>query len=152
MTIRLALLLSGLALLTGCYPSNVLDSGQRAVVEDLVEVEWVAYDASALTGSFALESMGGDNAGAFLELYYYFSPGGHYTGAALIIGPEGPTFQVLSGEWAFVAPSSDTPAAPGELVLDGEPYLVDTDATRRGSRVRIRNEGNEVVLVRRELR
>ena len=71
------------------------------------------------------------------KIYYYFAADGRFTGAALIVGTLGPTFQVLEGRWAL---------SEGKLSLgpDSEPATVH----KSGDLLRLTTVDGRVVLKR----
>jgi hypothetical protein len=66
---------------------------------------WVEATPPDLAGLFESVRIDGPAAAAVWRLYYHFSPeddrGGAYTGAALVVGEDGPAFETLSGRWAL---------------------------------------------------
>jgi hypothetical protein len=128
------------ALLLGCYASSVVATADRAVRTAPLPTEWRPATAADLAGYFASVEVTGAAAASLRQVYYWFAAGGRYTGAALIDGDAGPSFQTLEGSWQF---------GDGGLVLDGQdPVPVDVAADH----LRIRAPGGAVVLRREVLR
>lgn len=126
--------------LVSCYPSNVIEEADRSVLEKAPSVAWAVVDQLP-TGFYESEELTGEAAGSILQIYYYFGENGHYSGAALVLGELGPTFQVLSGQWKF---------DNGKLDLqDGsDPVLVRATADR----LQLTGDTGSVVLVRVEMK
>ena len=103
--------------LESCIASNLLDSSQRMLQVQPVEREWAPAGSADIEGQFESTEITGAAAGSVLKIYYYFGADGRFTGAALIVGSVGPTFQVLEGQWIL---------SDGRLTLgsDSEPANV----------------------------
>jgi hypothetical protein len=130
-------LLSGVlsCALGGCYASNVVARGDRAVVAD-EEVVWTDAVAADLDGLFESVAIRGDAALSLRAVWYVFGPDGRYTGAALVEGDDGLAFQTLRGRWRL---------SPEGLALDDAPPARLQAAP---DRLRIAAEGGELVLRR----
>lgn len=128
--------LAALPLLTGCYASNVVAIGERAVGERVMPSTWRPATAAELVGEFTSIAIRGDAAIALRRVHYVFLAGGRYTGAGLVEGDQGLEFQTLSGSWRI---------ADGSLVLDdGEPVPCEIG----DDLLRIRAATGELVLAR----
>src|SRR5262245_26572052 len=135
-----ALLLPALLPLLGCYASNVVATADRAVRATALPTDWRPATAADLAGYFASVEVTGAAAASLRQVYYWFEAGGRYTGAALVDGDAGPSFQTLDGAWQL---------GDGGLVLDGaDPVPVDVAANH----LRIRAPGGAVVLRREVLK
>lgn len=113
----------------GCViPSNVVAVDQRAVRTDETKVPFAAPRASDLDGLFVATTIRGPAAASLRHLCYWFAPGGHFSGAALIARDGGNAFQTLSGSWSLAEGrlrlGDNEPArlesAPGWLRLSGD--------------------------------
>ncbi|MBK8177973.1 MAG: hypothetical protein IPK67_03555 [Planctomycetes bacterium] len=104
----LAVLALGLA---GCIASSVLEEDRRSVAEgsadDRATVEWRRAEAWDLQGLYESTSIEGERAQFLWKLYYHFESAGTYSGAALLLGEDGPTFETLSGTWKLEGPDLD---------------------------------------------
>lgn len=136
---RFAAFLVGVACLaTGCYPSNVVAVRDRAVVVASSEAtEWKQCAAADLTGYFESCAIDGDAALSLRKVYYLFVAGGRYSGAALVDGDVGPSFQTLGGTWSL---------DEAGLSLDGAPPVRCESA--EGGRLRIALEGGSLTMRR----
>lgn len=108
-----ALLACVAALSSGCYPSNVVAVRDRAVAigaEDAAQ--WRPCASQDLFGYFESYAVDGDAALSLRKVYYLFVPGGRYTGAALVDGDEGASFQTLGGTWSVDAAGLSLDGAP----------------------------------------
>jgi hypothetical protein len=99
-----------LLLLSSCVPSNVVAVADRAVRQPLDSVVWSEADRARIPGFYESERITGEAAGGILRVWYFFCEDGRYTGAALVLDGEAPSFQVLSGKWVL---------HEGRLSLDG---------------------------------
>lgn len=113
----LLLLLGATTALPSCIASSLLDANLRMVEVKTEEREWTPALAADLEGQFESTKITGEAAGSVLKIYYYFSGDGRFTGAALVVGGSGPTFQVLDGRWSL---------SEGKLSLgpDSEPAVL----------------------------
>jgi len=111
---RAGLLLAVVPLGTGCLASTVVAEDDRAVRTAEAEHAWRAASAADLVGLWRTRALTGAAAAAILDLSYWISADGRFSGAALFAGPP-PTYQVLAGTWRF--------DEQGRLVLgdDAEP-------------------------------
>ena len=128
---------------SGCYASNVVAEGDRSVAEVRVELQWAPATADDLPGFYASESVEGEAAGALLKAYYYFGAEGDYSGAALVVSPEGPRFVVIEeeGRYAFADGAIDLADGAGPVPVDA---ALD--------HLRLRNPETTIVFKRVELR
>lgn len=114
---RLLNLLTSL-LLGGCYASNVVATDERQVTLEAPPAKtWQPATANALPGFYASSLVEGDVAGALLKAYYFFGQDGAYSGAALIVGEEGPRFMVLEddGRWTLTEAGLDLADGSGAI-------------------------------------
>lgn len=104
----------------GCYASNVVAEADRDVKEVQLELRWTPATAEDLPGFYASESVEGEAAGALVKAYYYFGADGDYSGAALVVSPEGPRFVVLEeeGHYTFLDASLDLDDGQGPVPVD----------------------------------
>ncbi len=142
---RIAAGLCLLVLSVGCYPSNVLEDRDRAVVVDVAELPWGPVDAALFPGAYSSTSITGEAAASLLEVRYIFhSQGaeavGGYTGAGLIVGDDGLHYQTLDGTWQLV---------DGRLVLDNADSGIEIESA--SNHLRLSSAGGVVVLRRFEL-
>lgn len=98
----------------GCIASNVVAPDQRLVAADPTKLAWVPADAAAVDGLFESIDVTGDAAITVRRIWYVFSAGGRYSGAALADIDGALAFQTLSGSWSLV---------PAGLVLDDQPAV-----------------------------
>ena len=96
---------------TGCIASNVVAKEQRLVTTDSTQLPWVPATVATLDGLYESVDIRGDAAVSLRRIWYVFTVGGSYTGAALADADGQLAFQTLSGSWSL---------APGGLVLDGQ--------------------------------
>ena len=127
--------------LSGCIAPSVVESSGRAVADSKPALEWHPAAAADLAGPFESESIEGEAAGALLKLYYHFAPDGRYSGAALVVGDEGPAFQTLTGTFTL---------DDGSSIDLGDGALARISVA--GERLRLESEGNVIVLRRVDLR
>ncbi|MBL4848001.1 MAG: hypothetical protein JKY65_20995 [Planctomycetes bacterium] len=140
---RALTLLAALAFSSGCYASNVVEASQRTVKETEVVVSWTPATVEDLPGFYASSSIEGEAAGALLKAYYYFGAEGSYSGAVLIVSPEGPRFWVLEEDGNYAL------SEEGLDLNDGaEPVPVDAAP----GKLRLRAPGSTIVFERVELR
>lgn len=123
--------------LSSCIGSTLLDAEHRAVEPKVIEHQWRPAVADTIPGQYESVEVRGEAAGAMLKVYYFFMAGGRYTGAALVVDRDGPSFQVLTGRWQLV---------DGQLTLgeDTEPARAEMD----GSFLRISTDTGTLVLRR----
>lgn len=127
-TLLLALLVT--PLLGGCYASNVVAPDQREVkLEAPPQRNWKPVTATELPGFYASNRIEGEIAGALLKAYYFFGADGAYSGAALVVGEEGPRFMVLQedGHWTLSKAGLDLADGSGPIqatAADGALRLV----------------------------
>jgi len=135
------LLLAALAC-SGCYASNVVEKNAREVKVGEAKVEWRPAQASDVPGFYASTRIEGEAAGALLKAYYYFGAEGEYSGAAMVVSPEGPRFVVVEeeGRYAFSAEGIDLNDGSGPVALDAAP-----------GRLRLRSADTTIVFERVEL-
>jgi len=138
---RVALFLSAAALLAGCYPSNVLEESDRAVIARDEAIAWGPFPAESLPGAWASERIEGEAAASLVDVRYIFYGDGSYTGAGLVIGGDNPVYQTLDGTWRL---------AEGRLILDGAEPGVTLEGS--GDRIRLSSEAGIIVMERFELR
>lgn len=133
----IAALLVGVACVaSSCYPSNVVAVRDRAVAVGAADAtQWNACAAADLEGYFESYAVEGDAALSLRKVYYLFVVGGRYTGAALVDGDDGLSFQTLGGNWSLDASG---------LSLDGAAPVRCESA--EGGRVRIALEGGAISL------
>lgn len=141
-----ALRISALCLalgLSGCYASNVVESGDREVSETALKVTWRPASAADLPGFYASTAVEGEAAGALLKAYYYLGEEGSYSGAVLVVSPEGPRFMVLEedGDYRFSEEGLDLQDGAGAISVDAGP-----------DQLRFRTEASTIVFERVELR
>lgn len=86
----------------GCIPSNVVAVEDRAVAVPVQELHWDQPLPELLDGLYESIDIRGDVAGGLWKVWYFFGSDGHYSGAALVLGPLGPEFQTLSGSYRVV--------------------------------------------------
>ncbi|MHC4393812.1 MAG: hypothetical protein ACYS22_21150, partial [Planctomycetota bacterium] len=88
-------------------------------------------------GFYASQEVRGEAAGALLQAYYYFGPGGSYSGAALVVTEDGPRFVVITedGQWK--------PGRPGLDLDDGSGPV---RAEVAGGLLRLTSEGSTIVF------
>ena len=95
-----------LALAPACIAPSVVSSSGRSILDVPDDAAWVEAVPADLAGLFESVRIDGPAAASVWRLYYHFSPedggGGAYTGAALLVGEDGPAFQTLSGRWRLV--------------------------------------------------
>ncbi|MGE0713741.1 MAG: hypothetical protein AB7N76_37170 [Planctomycetota bacterium] len=95
------------AALSGCYASNVVAPEERDVVVAAPKLDWHPAKPEDIPGFYASTKVEGESAGALLKAYYQFGPlqdgGGDYSGAALVVTPQGPRFVVIAedGKYRF---------------------------------------------------
>lgn len=138
---RLLLLTAALASLTsGCIASNVLSVQDRAVQHDDAPLEWRTPTRSELIGLWRTTTIAGPAAAVLLDLTYWLSEDGTFSGAALFGGPP-PAYETLSGSWTF---------AGGSLQLgeDVEPAVAEV----AGDLLRLSGGDGVLTLERAELR
>jgi hypothetical protein len=135
--VALVLLLGATNALPSCIASNLLDTNLRMPEAKAEEREWVPALPADLEGQFESTKITGEAAGSVLKIYYYFAGDGRFTGAALVVGESGPTFQVLEGRWSLVE---------GKLSLgpDSEPATLQ----KSGDLLRLMTTEGSVVLRR----
>lgn len=110
-----------LALTTGCA-STTLDVNARGVRPEAEELQWRAATREEIIGHWRLRSVQGPAAAVLMDIAYWLDAEGHFTGAALFIGPP-PSYEVLSGEWSIdaggmVVLGEDAEPATAEIVGD----------------------------------
>ena len=95
-----------------------------------------------MPGFYASTRIEGAAAGALLKAYYYFGAEGEYSGAAMVVSPEGPRFVVVEeeGRYAFSAEGIDLNDGSGTVALDAAP-----------GRLRLRSADTTIVFERVEL-
>jgi len=125
------------SMLVSCIASNLLDSNQRMLQTEAVDREWSSPSSADIEGQFESTEITGEAAGSVLKIYYYFAADGRFTGAALVIGTSGPTFQVLEGHW-------DLNGDKLSLGPDSEPATVH----KSGNLLRLTTVDGRVVLKR----
>lgn len=148
MSARRARRVLGLALLApllsaGCYASNVLAEADRDVRVTAKKRVWRPATAEDLSGFFASTEVEGESAGAVLKAYYYFGHGA-YSGAALVVGSEGPRFVVIAeeGRYTFEGGKLDLKDGSGALTVQ---------AAKDGF-LRLDSGGSTITFQRAELR
>lgn len=138
---RFAAVLCAAAFLAGCYPSNVLEESDRAVLVHEDAIAWSPIAPESLPGAWAAERIEGDLAASLADVRYIFYGDGSYTGAGLVIGDRNPVYQTLDGSWHL---------AEGRLILDGAEPGVGIEGC--GDRIRLSSEAGTIVFRRFELR
>jgi len=135
----LALLLA--PVIPACIPSNVLAPDDRTVQDDPATLAWSPAQASDLPGLWRTRSIEGAAAAVLLDLSYWISADGRFSGAALFAGPP-PEYQVLSGRWTLTD--------DGSLLLgdDAEPARVEI----AGGLLRLQGAEGSLILERAQLR
>lgn len=135
--------LLGVGALSGCYASNVVATSERAVEVAQKKVRWRPAEAADLPGFYASSAVEGAAAGALLKAYYYFGAEGSYSGAVLVVSPEGPRFMVLEeeGAYAFSEEGIDLKDGAGPVPVDAAP-----------GQLRLRAPESTIVFERVELR
>jgi len=129
--------------LGGCYASNVVAAKDREVEVAEEKVTWRSAEATDLPGFYASSAVEGAAAGALLKAYYYFGAEGSYSGAVLVVSPEGPRFMVLEedGDYVFGSEGLDLNDGAGPVSLDAAP-----------GKLRLRTADSTIVFERVELR
>jgi len=108
-------------LAAGCLPSTTLASADRAVKTDPLDVVWRRATAADLPGLWRTRSIEGGAAAVLLDLTYWISADGDFSGAALFAGPP-PAYQVLAGKWTLAEDGSlllGADAAPAQAEVAG---------------------------------
>ena len=125
----------------GCLASTVVPEGQRGVQEGEAVHAWRPAADADLVGLWRTRSLTGAAAASILDLSYWISADGRFSGAALFAGPP-PTYQVLAGSWGF--------DEQGRLVLgdDAEPARAEV----ADGLLRLSGSDGSLVLERSELR
>jgi hypothetical protein len=103
---------------TACIPSNVVAAKDRDVtLTPEKALAWRPARSADVAGFYASTKIEGASAGALLRAYYYFDTTGSYSGAALVIGEEGPRFLVIAddGHWSLDEGHLDLGDGSGEL-------------------------------------
>lgn len=90
-----------------CIAPSVVDSAGRAAPVDRVAHAWIPASPADLDGLFESHAIEGEAAASLGRVSYHFTRDGEkasgwFTGAALVIGGERPSFQTLEGEWRLV--------------------------------------------------
>ena len=124
-----------LTFLAACISPSVVESSGRAVAAEASTLDWRPATASDLRGLYESTAIEGEVAASLWRVYYHFSVGGSYTGAALLVG-DPPQFQTLSGTWSL---------ADGQLDL-GQGQVV--RASVAGEQLKLESEGGVAVLRR----
>lgn len=92
-------LLAVLPLVAGCIASNVVAVADREVVAGATQLPFQPAGVLVLDGLYESIDIQGDAAVSLRKIWYLFSPGGAYTGAALADVDGVPSFQTLHGTW-----------------------------------------------------
>ena len=87
-------------LLAGCIASNVVAREDRATAPPRAELALEAGPPERLEGLWESVEIRGEAAAHLARILYLFEARGRYTAAALVLGPEGATFQTLEGTWS----------------------------------------------------
>ena len=125
---------------TGCITPSVIESSGRVVELAPKNVAWRPALPADLRGLFQSESIEGEAAAVLQQVLYYFAADGRFSGAALVLGEQGPEFQTLGGTFTLHLDQLD-------LDLDfGDGSLARVTATE--DRLRLESEGNVVILRR----
>jgi hypothetical protein len=124
---RRAVCLALLGPATGCIPSNVIAADARAVATPVANLEWTDPVPTSLGGLYESVDIRGEAAQALQKVYYWFSSGGEFTGAALVLVDGAPEFQTLRGRYRITpeglvlgddVPAMTLRAARGHLRLN----------------------------------
>lgn len=139
---RVLLLFAALSL-GGCYASNVVAPEARDVKLAAAQRTWRKATKADLPGFYASEEVTGRSAGALLKAYYLFAEGGVYSGAALVVGDNGPRFVVIDedGRWTLDAAGLDLHDGGGAVAVEVAPEhlrLVRKDGSITFTRVELR--------------
>lgn len=94
-------ILGGCALLPACITPSVIESSGRAIAPTTTKFAWREPRTADFDGLFESVSIEGEVAAALWKVWYVFSEGGAYSGAALVLGSATPGFQTLSGRWSL---------------------------------------------------
>lgn len=131
------LMLGATTMMVSCIASSLINSNQRMLQLETTDREWSPPSPTDIAGQFESTEITGEAAGSVLRIYYYFASNGRFTGAALLVGTLGPTFQVLEGRWSL---------SKGKLSLgpDSDPATVH----KSGDLLRLTTSGGRVVLKR----
>jgi len=117
------LLLASLLALPGCYASSTLAESERTVAAAAPRASWRAAVKDDLPGLWASTAIEGQSAGVVLKVYYAFDADGGWSGAALVLGEDGPRFTSLAddGRWALADATLDLHdgAPPAKAWIDG---------------------------------
>ena len=135
---RLAPLL--VSIVAGACASSVVAVQDRAVRDDLQELDWRPATATDIAGHWRARRLQGPAAAVLLDLAYWMDADGRFSGAALFVGPP-PTYEVLSGTWTL--------GADGMLQLgeDAEPAKAEVAQ----GRLRLNGADGSLVLERAEI-
>lgn len=125
----------------GCVPSNIVAATDRSVVIEPADAAWEPAQPGDLAGCWSSAELNGDLAASVLKVVYWFEGDGRFTGAALMLDADGPTFHVLAGRFTF---------ADGMLRLGADAELATLESAP--DLLRLRGPGGEVVLRREALR
>ncbi len=124
------------ALLPACITPSVIESSGRALAPPTTNFEWREPRPADFEGLFESESIEGEVAAALWKVWYVFSSGGAYSGAALVLGGTTPEFQTLSGTWSL----------DGDQLDLGDGQVVRASAT--DDHLRLASEGGVAILRR----
>lgn len=127
-------------LTSSCIASNVLGVQDRAVQLEEAPLDWHEPARPELAGLWRTTTISGPAAAVLLDLTYWLSDDGTFSGAALFGGPP-PAYETLSGTWTF---------ADGTLQLgaDAEPARVEI----AGDVLRLSGEDGVLTFERADLR
>lgn len=139
----LARLLAPLCLVTlaSACASSVVAVQDRTVKDELSLLAWGPASATDIPGHWRVRSLEGPAAAVLMDLTYWIDPDGHFSGAALFVGPP-PAYEVLSGTWSF--------AADGTLQLGEEAEPATAEVA--GGFLRLSGAEGSLVLERAEVR
>jgi hypothetical protein len=138
-----ALLASALA--SGCA-SSVVAVQDRAVADELALLPWRPATAADVTGHWRLSSLEGPAAAVLMDLAYWLDEDGHFSGAALFVGPS-PSYQVLAGAWTL------SEGGVLQLGADAEPARAEVATTGvQHAWLRLSGGDGSLVLERAEIR
>lgn len=129
-----------LVTLASSCASSVVAVQDRTVQDELTQLTWRPAVAADIPGHWRVRSLEGPAASALMDLTYWLDADGHFSGAALFVGPP-PTYEVLSGTWSL---------ADGRLQLgeEAEPAAVEVSA----GFLRLSGAEGSLVLQRAEVR
>jgi len=138
----LILALAASVALSAACASTTLDVSARGVRSEAEQLQWRAATQAEIVGHWRLRSVQGPAAAVLMDIAYWLDDQGHFTGAALFVGPP-PSYEVLAGEWTL--------DADGQLQLgaDAEPAVVEIGGVEIGGEwLRLTGDEGSLVLER----